>query len=71
MLVLTKMYTGWSIPYYTASYVASEGIFGVARHPFDNDYCMIPQSCFFEFIPVDRSDAGTMSDNPQTLRTAS
>ncbi|MBR3234192.1 MAG: GH3 auxin-responsive promoter family protein [Atopobiaceae bacterium] len=45
-------YSGRSIPYYTMSYVSSEGIFGVARHPHDQCYVMLPKSCFFEFIPV-------------------
>ena len=45
-------YSGRSIPYYTMSYVSSEGIFGVARHPHDQCYVMLPDSCFFEFIPV-------------------
>ncbi|MDO4403570.1 MAG: GH3 auxin-responsive promoter family protein, partial [Atopobiaceae bacterium] len=45
-------YSGRSIPYYTMSYVSSEGIFGVARHPHDQCHVMLPKSCFFEFIPV-------------------
>ena len=46
-------FTGRSIPFYTMSYASSEGIFGAARHPYDQCYCMIPQSCFYEFIPMD------------------
>ncbi|MDO4806709.1 MAG: GH3 auxin-responsive promoter family protein [Coriobacteriales bacterium] len=45
-------YSGRNIPYYTMSYVSSEGIFGVARHPHDQCYVLLPGSCFFEFIPV-------------------
>ncbi len=48
-----QQYSGRNVPYYTMSYAASEGIFGVARHPFDPYYCMVPTSCFYEFIPVD------------------
>ena len=61
-------FTGRAIPFYTMSYASSEGIFGVARHPFDQYYCLIPGSCFYEFIPtdVDALDAKE-SENPQTL----
>lgn len=45
-------YSGRNVPYYTMSYVSSEGIFGVARHPHDQCYVLLPGSCFFEFIPV-------------------
>lgn len=44
-------FTGRSIPYYTMSYSSSEGVFGVARHAYAQEYVLIPQSCFFEFIP--------------------
>lgn len=60
-------FTGRSIPFYTMSYASSEGIFAVARHPFDQCYCMIPGSCFFEFIPMDGKAAETEEDNPRTL----
>ena len=60
-------FTGRAIPFYTMSYCSSEGIFGVARHPFDQCYCMIPSSCFFEFIPMDGKAADTENPNPQTL----
>ena len=64
---LQDSFTGRSIPFYTMSYASSEGIFGVARHPFDQYYCMIPKSCFFEFIPMDGKGAGTEEENPKTL----
>lgn len=51
-----QQYSGRSIPYYTMSYLASEGVFGMARHPFDPYYCMLPESCFYEFIPADGED---------------
>ena len=60
-------FTGRAIPFYTMSYASSEGIFGVARHPFDQCYCMIPGSCFFEFIPMDGKAADTEDPNPKTL----
>lgn len=60
-------FTGRAIPFYTMSYASSEGIFGVARHPFDQCYCMIPGSCFFEFIPMDGKAADTEDQNPKTL----
>ena len=59
-------YSGRSIPYYTMSYVSSEGIFGVARHPHDQCYVMLPGSCFFEFIPVNPQDEED-DPNPQTV----
>ena len=47
-----QKFTGMSVPYYTILYGASEGVYGTARHPFDQCYVMIPGSCFFEFIPA-------------------
>lgn len=58
-------YSGRSIPYYTMSYVSSEGIFGVARHPHDQCYFMLSESCFFEFIPVN----GSSDDNDPHPKT--
>lgn len=58
-----QQFTGRTIPYYTMSYVSSEGIFGVARHPHDQNYVMLPQSCFFEFIPQSDEE----EDNPRTV----
>ena len=59
-------FSGRSLPYYTMSYVSSEGCFGVARHPFDQCYVMLPSSCFFEFIPVnDQQDDD--DPNPKTV----
>ena len=59
-------FSGRSIPYYTMSYVSSEGIFGVARHPYDQCYVMLPGSCFFEFIPVNTQEDDD-DPNPQTV----
>ena len=64
---LQNAYTGRSIPFYTMSYVSSEGIFGVARHPYDQYYCMIPGSCFYEFIPMDGKAQDADDENPKTL----
>lgn len=58
-----QKFTGMSVPYYTTSYVASEGIYGAARHPFDQCYVMIPGSCFFEFIPANSLE----EDCPETV----
>ena len=60
-------FTGRAIPFYTMSYASSEGMFAVARHPFDQCYCMIPKSCFFEFIPMDGKGSDAEEDNPKTL----
>ena len=60
-------FTGRAIPFYTMSYASYEGMFAVARHPFDQCYCMIPKSCFFEFIPMDGKGSDAEEDNPKTL----
>lgn len=57
-----REYSGRTVPYYTMSYASSEGVFGFARHPFDTSYCMVPQSCFYEFIPVDGKNAEDVQD---------
>ena len=50
-----QSFSGKSMPYYTMSYGASEGTYGVARHPYDQHYIMIPESCFYEFLPINDS----------------
>ena len=65
-----QTYSGRSMPYYTLSYVSSEGLFAAARHPFDQFYIMAPSSCFFEFIPDDPQagqDDSEQEGNPKTL----
>ena len=62
-----QQFSGRSIPYYTNTYVSSEGVFGIARHPFDQCYAMIPESCFYEFIPMDGKAGSDEENNPQTL----
>lgn len=62
-----QQYTGRSVPYFTNTYVASEGVFGMARHPHDQCYIMIPDSCFYEFIPVDGAAAEKDDINPETV----
>ena len=59
-------FTGRNIPYYTMSYVSSEGMFGAARHPHDQCYVMIPESCFYEFIPVNDKNEDE-EENPKTI----
>ena len=61
-----QRYSGRNLPYYGMSYVASEGVFGVARHPYDPYYVMIPDSCFYEFIPADRQEEAEHGE-PETL----
>ncbi len=60
-----QQFSGRNIPYYTNTYVSSEGVFGLARHPFDQSYVMIPKSCFYEFIPMDGPNAD--DDNVETV----
>ena len=60
-------YSGRSIPYYTMSYASSEGVFAVSRHPHDQNYVLVPDSCFFEFIPMDGKDSQAGLDNPKTV----
>lgn len=62
-----QTYSGRSMPYYTLAYVSSEGLFAVARHPFDQNYIMAPSSCFFEFIPDDLPAENEDDANPKTL----
>lgn len=62
-----RRYTGDSVPYYSMSYVSSEGIFGIARHPNDEQYVLIPNSCFYEFIPIETSNANLTGKQPTTL----
>ncbi len=62
-----QQFSGKSIPYYTNTYVSSEGVFGIARHPFDQCYAMIPESCFYEFIPMDGKAGNDEENNPETL----
>lgn len=58
-----QKFSGMSVPYYTEAYCASEGIYGAARHPFDQCYVMVPGSCFFEFIPANSIE----EDSPDTV----
>ena len=58
-----QQYSGRTVPYYTMGIVASEGVFAIARHPFDWQYCMVPSTCFYEFIPAD----GPEEARPETL----
>ena len=60
-------FTGHDIPYYTMSYSSSEGVFAVARHPFDQYYVMTPDTCFYEFIPVDDEEPSAPDSSPATL----
>lgn len=62
-----RRYTGESLPYYSMSYAASEGAFGIARHPYDEEYVLIPNSCVYEFIPIDDALDDENNVQPQTL----
>ena len=51
-----RKYSGKSIPFNNLCYAASEGLIGVARHMGDEAYVLIPDSGFYEFLPVDCDD---------------
>lgn len=66
-----QQYSSRKIPYYTMSYVSSEGCFAAARHVFDQSYAMLPYSCFYEFIPQDDENAILEEEgHPVTLTMA-
>ena len=62
-----QWFVGRCIPLLTNSYVASEGLFATSRRPYDQGYVMVPDSCFFEFIPMDGKAAEGDDENPETV----
>ena len=62
-----RRYTGDSVPYYSMSYVSSEGIFAIARYPYEEKYVLIPDSCFYEFIPIEAACDNSPEAQPDTL----
>ena len=51
-----RKYTGKNIPYSYLNYAASECLMGAARRTGDPSYVLLPDTGFFEFIPVDSKD---------------
>ena len=49
-------YTGKKVPFNNLVYAASEGVFAAARRMGDTSYVLIPDSGFYEFIPVGSKD---------------
>ena len=47
-----RQYSGKSIPFNNLCYAASESFMAVARHMGDESYVLIPDSGFYEFIPI-------------------
>lgn len=57
-----KIYTG-SLPIYSATYAASEGIIGIGRTLDKPTYLLVPEATYFEFIPLNNIDQA----QPETL----
>lgn len=53
-----RQYSGKGIPFNNVCYAASESLIGTARHMGDESYVLIPDSGFYEFIPVRGEGAG-------------
>lgn len=53
-----KEYSG-DIPIHFLTYAASESLMAVARHPDEGEFVLIPDSGFYEFIPMDSTDEET------------
>ena len=53
-----KKYSG-SIPMHFLTYAASESLMAVARYPDEGEFVLIPDSGFYEFIPIDSTDEET------------
>ena len=51
-----RKYTGKNIPYDYLTYGASECLIGAARRTGDTSYVLLPETGFFEFIPIDARD---------------
>lgn len=47
-----RQYSGKSIPFNNLCYAASESFMAVARHMGDESYVLIPDSGFYEFVPI-------------------
>lgn len=53
-----KKYSG-SLPMHFLTYAASESLMAVARYPDEGEFVLIPDSGFYEFIPIDSTDEET------------
>lgn len=53
-----KKYSG-IIPMHFLTYAASESLMAVARYPDEGEFVLIPDSGFYEFIPIDSTDEET------------
>lgn len=60
-----KCLSSLDIPIYSALYAASEGLIGFNMWPEEETckYLLLPEACFFEFIPVEISH----QEQPATL----
>ena len=55
-----RKYTGKNIPYEYLTYAASEALMGTARHCGDTSYVLVPESGFYEFIPIKEEESGKL-----------
>ncbi len=55
-----RKYTGKNIPYDNLTYAASESLMGAARHVGDTSYVLLPESGFYEFIPINDEQSGKL-----------
>ena len=56
-----REYSGKSIPFNNLCYAASESLIAVARHMGDKAYVLVPDSGFYEFIPMEGDDGRTLT----------
>ncbi|MBN2002912.1 MAG: GH3 auxin-responsive promoter family protein [Anaerolineae bacterium] len=57
-----RAYVG-DMPFYGAIYAASEGTIGISLQPNSDEYMLVPDSAYFEFIPFAEAD----KEQPQTV----
>ena len=55
-----RKYTGKNIPYNNLTYAASEALMGASRHLGDSSYVLVPESGFYEFIPINEEKSGQL-----------
>ena len=54
-----RKYTGKNIPYEHETYAASEALMAVARRAGDTSFVLLPDSSYYEFVPMDSEDEET------------
>ncbi|MBE5902388.1 MAG: GH3 auxin-responsive promoter family protein [Lachnospiraceae bacterium] len=54
-----RQYTGKNMPYTYLNYAASEALMAVARRTGEESFVLLPDGCFYEFVPVDAEDENT------------